>query len=180
MRQYIDFLFSELYPQQGAKDATYDNCVSIFAESERSNEQCDYLFKLNKSLQYEREGKGDDARAWGILALCDLTGEIVKARDQLLANSVNSNTLNIDLKIALNLPGEQIECDEIHWAAFGFGSVENMEIKTVDTTQVCERLEKSMMTMPKKINHDPLDELSRLSSLYVDVLARLSILGRGF
>lgn len=180
MRQNIDFLFTELYSQRGAKDTTYDRCFSLFDESENSNEQCGYFFKLNKSLQCEIAGKGEDARAWGILALCCLTDEIVKIREQLLANNINLNPLDIDLQIALNLPGEQIECYEIYWPAFDFGYVENTGNKTVDIAQVRERLEKSMMLMPENKNFDPLGELSRLSSFYIDVLAWLSILGRGF
>lgn len=180
MRQHIDFLFGELYPQHGAKDATYDKCFSLFTESESSNEQCGYFFKLNKLLQREREGKRGDARAWGILTLCDLADEIVKIREQLLANSVNFNPLDMDLKMALNLPGEQIACNEIHWPAFGFGSVENMGVRAADIGQVRERLEKIMITMPKNQNVGPLEELGKLSSIYVDVLAMLSRLGSGF
>lgn len=176
MRQYIDFLFNELYPQQGTNGATYEKCFSLFAESENSTES-GYLFKLNKSLQCEKERRNGDARAWCILTLCDLAGEIVKTRDQLLTSSAEFNPLEIDLKIALNLPGDKIENDEVHWHAFGLG-VESMDIKAVDIAQIRERLEKSMITIPNNPDSGPLDELNRLSSLYVEVLAMLSGIGR--
>lgn len=178
MRQYIDFLFNELYPQQGAKGATYEKCFSLFAESESLTES-GYLFKLNKSLQCEKDGRNGDAHAWGILTLCDLAGEIIKTREQLLTSSAEFNPLDIELKIALNLPGEKIENDEIHWHAFGLG-VESMDSQAVYIAKVRERLEKIIITIPNNPVSGPLDELNRLSSLYVEVLAMLSGIGREF
>lgn len=174
MRQQIDSILNELYPLQEARGGMYEKCLYFLADSEGLNKQCDYSFKLNMLLLSEREGRNDDAHAWGILTLCDLIDEISKAREGVLANSANLNIFDIDLKLALSLPGEKIECDEIFWSAFGFGDEEYVGGKAADITQFRKRLEKSIAVIQKNKNVGPLDEINRLSSIFGDVLSMLS------
>jgi hypothetical protein len=180
MKQRIFRVLNELYSHLEDRGAMYGQCLSLLAESESSDGRYDYISKLNKSLKCKMEGKIGDARAWGILTLCDLADEVVKVREQLVASSIGFSPLERDLKIALNLPGEQTSCNEIDWTAFGFCGVESIHGRTVDCTQVRERLESSMITLSDDKNFSSLEELRELSSLYIDVLTMLSRLGRSF
>lgn len=174
MKQRIYRILNELYSRVEDRRALYGQCLSLLSESKSSDGRYGYISKLNKSLKCEREGKIGDARAWGILTLCDLTDEVVKVREQLVASSIGFSPLERDLKIALSLPGEQTECNEIDWAAFGFCSVESIHGRAVDCTQVRERLESSMVTLSDDENFSLLEKLRGLSLLYIDVLTMLS------
>jgi hypothetical protein len=152
----------------------YEKCLSFLADSEGLNGQCDYSFKLNMLLIKERAGGDDDARAWGVLTLCDLMGEISRLRDEVLVNSTGHNPFDMDLMLALRLPGEKMECDEIVWSVFSFDDVDDVGGKTVDIAKVRDRLEKSMGAIEKSNRFCSLDDIGRLSSIYGDVLAMLS------
>jgi hypothetical protein len=180
MKARICRVLNELYSHVEDRDAMYGQCLSLLAESESLVGRYDYISKLNKSLKCEREGKIGDARAWGVLTLCDLADEVVKVREQMVASSIGFSHLERDLKIALSLPGEQIECNEIDWTAFGFCSVGSTHGRAIDRTQVRERLENSMVTLSDDKNFSSLEELRGLSSLYIDLLTMLSRFGCGF
>lgn len=174
MKQFVDFFFDELCHRVDNAGVMYEKCFLILAENESSDERFGYLFKLIKFLKCESNSGGDDVWVLCVLTLCELASEMVKTRESFLAECVDFNSLELDLKVALRLPGENIESDDVRWPVFGSTGLHSTNANVIDMCEVRGRIENNSSEFRKNKKLHPLDELSRCSLLCVDVLALYS------
>ncbi|MCY1445447.1 hypothetical protein D9M71_619610 [compost metagenome] len=152
----------------------YEKCFTLLVENEGLGGKCSYLFRLNRFLQCESNSDGDEISVLCVLTLCELTSEIVKARESFLAGCIGCNYLELNLEVALGLPGEVIGCNDVRWPTFGLTSLSSAEISVIDMCEVRERIQMISSDFLKSKKSHPLDELNRCSLLYVDILALFS------
>ena len=163
------FLINELYFSPELKEEKYKDCIATINECGAVEQKLDFIYKIRKFLSCLETPLDGGVVTWGILALSDLEDEIFHAIKHSSTGNSNSNPLDLELNIALNLPGEHIKSATRSW---NHGLKINSEDDHVE--DCVEQAKKSVLAridlMKGMKQRRDIEELRAMSQLYADVL----------
>ncbi|WP_144424908.1 hypothetical protein [Pseudomonas trivialis] len=169
MSELNRFLINELYSLSALRDKKYQDCISTINEGDALDQKLDFTYKVVRFLSCVGTPHNGCAITWGILALADLEDKISNAIKQRSTSGFDSNPLDLELQIALDLPGEHFGAVARPWISRPSVTSEDDYIDNC-VEQAKKRVLVRITVMEGIKQRVNVEDLREMSQLYADVL----------